>query len=85
MESKMLYASELHKYKNTMESIIDDAELAVEFNLMLQKPFPEVFKPEKTAHDKINKINKPLNYIEKKQRFVQINILCQFNCYNLFC
>lgn len=64
----MLYAAELHRYKHTLSSIIEDAELAVEFNLMLQKPFPEILKPEKSDCKKVQE-TKPLNFVEKEHRY----------------
>lgn len=68
MESRMLYATHLHNYRKAMSDIIQEAELAAEFNLVPLKTEPDVVKPEKP---KIKNLvdEKPISFYEKKQRY----------------
>lgn len=67
MDHRMLYAAEIHKRSESLAHIIDEAELAVQYNLLMQSNMPPASTLDIPEPPSVGK-RKPLYVFNKKYR-----------------
>lgn len=65
----MLYAAALHNYISTMTNVIEDAELAVEYNLVMPAEMPALEVPDPPLVTTNIVTRKPIHFLDKEYRY----------------